>query len=263
MKFPSLWGDLEVGSTSPAPTKKEGEEGATAEELAAIEAQKVIDKEAADRAAEGETEAEKATRESEAKSSKEEEEEEGSEYEYTEDDVNKAYGMLEEKGILVLNDTDEFDATPDGIADAVSATVRNKFQAELDNIPPVVQQFYSHITNGGDPEDFVPPVGDINWEEFNSTTDEAKEQALRAFYTLQGYTDDEVEEELEDIKTTGKLDKKADIALNGLVSGTVTIITGRLASGKSTFVHSIILNAIDIKKQSRQTPLLTIDHIDL
>jgi len=36
-----------------------------------------------------------------------------------------------------------------------------------------------------------------------------------------------------------------DNAFNSLVSGTVTIITGRPASGKSTLVHSIILNAID------------------
>ena len=40
-----------------------------------------------------------------------------------------------------------------------------------------------------------------------------------------------------------------DQALNGLESRTVTVITGRPSEGKSTFVHNVILNAVNTSKK--------------
>jgi predicted ATP-dependent serine protease len=39
-----------------------------------------------------------------------------------------------------------------------------------------------------------------------------------------------------------------DNALDGIVSGTVTVITGRPSEGKSTFLHGVILKNIDYQK---------------
>lgn len=142
-------------------------------------------------------------------------EEEEDEYDFSEDDVSKAYTMLEEEGVLEIGDDDEFEMSPKGLADAVAATVRNKMAAQIEAIPPTVQEYYAHIMEGKSPESFKP-TAPIRWAEFNSASDDAKKVALREFYRRQGMAEDDIDEEIEDAEVSGKLDKKATMALDSL-----------------------------------------------
>lgn len=130
-------------------------------------------------------------------------------YEFTDDDISKAFTMLEEEGILELGDEDEFEMTVPGLADAVGATVQNKLKKEIAAIPSVVQEFYTHVKQGKPIDDFVPSEAEVLWEDFNLETEENQEIALRELYKNQGMSQEDIDEEIEDVKETGKLEKKA------------------------------------------------------
>lgn len=207
-KFASIWGDLSVGSVTPAEGGDAGEEAKKAADEAAA-------KEAANAGEEEEEEEEDIEKGLENPKTPPEEEEEEEGIEFSEEDVSKAFTMLEDEGVLDLGEDDEFDASVTGLGDAVAATVRNKLAAEIAKIPPEVQQFYSHVMAGNDPEAFKIEKA-LKWEDVDDSDEEIQEKALRQLYINQGMTQEQVEEEIEDAKTNGKLEKKASAAITVL-----------------------------------------------
>ena len=155
------------------------------------------------------------------------------EYEYSEEDVDRAYGMLEEEGVLELGEDEEFDATPKGLADAVAATVRVKMQKEIAAIPPEVQEFYAHVVNGGDLSSFTPSTANtITTLDMDDESDQ--EVVLRRLYAGQGMTTEDIEEEIADVKEAGKLAKKSGIAYTTLAKQEEDSIEARkVANAKS------------------------------
>jgi hypothetical protein len=138
--------------------------------------------------------------------------------EYDEDEIERAYNLLIDEGVLPEpKEGEEFDVSPAGLADGVAASVRSQVAAELAAIPDTVQQYYAHVMEGNDPKAFKPSVP-INWDEINLEEDGNKETALLQFYVNQGMTVDDAKEEIEDVKTAGKLDKKAEVARESLVT---------------------------------------------
>lgn len=206
-KFNSIWGDLDVGSVTP----KEEEEGKKKPE-------ETLEDPPAGTPSAGEEEEEEEVLENNDKDKPNggEEEEEEEEIVFEEDDVNKAFTMLQDEGVLDLKEDDEFEATTAGLGDAVAATVRNKLQAEISKIPPEVQQFYAHVMEGNDPETFKVQKS-LNWEDVDSEDEAVQENALRQLYASQGMSKEDIEEEIEDIKTSGKLEKKSSAAISVLI----------------------------------------------
>lgn len=147
---------------------------------------------------------------------KKEGEEEEEEYEFTEDDVNKAFTILDEEGVLEISEEDDFDASPKGLADAVAATVRKKFQAEIGKIPPVVQQFYSHVVGGNDISSFTPDVP-TDWEKVKLETEDEQKATYEALLRAQGLEPDEIKEEIEDAVASQRLESKSRRALKVLI----------------------------------------------
>lgn len=209
-KFTSIWGDLEVGSVQKAatsekePKDKDVNPDGTAAEVDDNKATEVVEEES--------TKGEEA-----AKDVTGAEEEEEEEIDYSDEDVSKAFTMLTDEGVLDLTDDDDFDMSTSGLADAVAATVRNKLSAEISAIPDSVQQYYAHIMEGKDPNKFAVQT-ETNWDEVNLDEDGNKEAALLQFYVNQGMSQDDAQEEVEDIVAAGKLDKKAEVARDSLVT---------------------------------------------
>lgn len=196
-QFNTFWGDLSVGKVEDAPaddtTKKKDEvdEDVLKNKVKAEEPDDKVDIDKKD--AKEEVDAE-------------------DEYEYTEDDVSKAFTMLEEAGILEIGDEDEFDITPDGLADTVAVTIRKGIQKGFDEIPSVVNDYYRHVQGGGDPAQFVPTNSETDWTEFDLDSETNQEFALRAMHKANGLSDEDIDEEIEDAKATNKLAKKASVA---------------------------------------------------
>lgn len=227
-KFTSIWGDLTVGNVTPAAEPDETAKAAQEDEAK---------KEAAAKAAESEEEAEEEEEEEEetqeekdtkAKAAEEAAEAGGDEeeVEFNEDDINKAFTILLDEGILDEEDAGEFDATPAGIADAVGAKVRKQFEEELSKIPPAVQDFYAHVIAGNDPETFKPKK-EVVWADADVEDVNTQKASLRQLYLDQGMTPEEAEEEIDDVESSGKLLKKASIAITALAKKEEKLIEAR------------------------------------
>jgi len=213
-KFPSIWGDLEVGQVTPKddkkvePVKKEEPKKGDDEE-------KIVDDEEQDEAA---IEAARiAKEEAEAAKGTNEEEETGA-IEYDDEQIEAAYNMLIDEGVLPepVEGDEGFDVSSAGLADSVGAAIRKGLADEIAAIPEPVQQFYAHYMEGKDPSSFKVSAP-IIWDEVNLETGDNKETALLQFYVNQGMSVEDAREEVEDVKTAGKLDKKAEVARDSLV----------------------------------------------
>jgi len=208
--FTTFWGELDVPNTAPAEEPKEVDGNKTK-----VKEPKGDDKtieEEDDKPGEGDGDKKRGEGFKDPKDPEEEEEE----YEYTSEDVSKAYTMLQEEGVLEITEEDEFDSTPEGLADAIAVTVRNKMQKEIEDIPEVVQEFYSHVQKGGGVSDFTPSQSEIEWADFKPKTEETQKQVLSIYYKSLGYTQEEVDDEIQDVSDTDRIDKKTNMALKAL-----------------------------------------------
>jgi len=241
-KFTSIWGDLTVGSVTPAPAGNEAAQAAASQapakaknELDADDTSSVDNEEDDDivatitpaakkdgeepeggegkpkdaAAPEGETNEEKAAREAEEQKAKDV-------LTFSDDDIAKAYTMLLDEGVLELDEADEFEQSVSGIGDAVAATVRNKLKAEIAAIPPVVQDFYAFVMEGKDPKSWQVPT-QMKWADADLTDVEVQKASLKALYLDQGMTEEDADEEIQDAIAADKLEKKAAIAVTALV----------------------------------------------
>jgi len=212
-KFESIWGDFDIREEAVIPAtktkdeKKDPEPGADGKTPASTDGKNKKDD--VDPPSNTKTDGKVAKGDDKGEGDEEDE------YEYTSEDVDKAYGMLEEEGVLELAEDDEFDATPGGLADAIAATVRNKFQKEIDSIPPVVQEVYAHVMSGKDISSFTPStVSSLDKLDMDSEADQ--EAVVRRLYKSQGMSDEDIQEEIDDAKEADKLSKKAGIAFKTL-----------------------------------------------
>lgn len=124
--------------------------------------------------------------------------------------------MLDEEGVLDISDEDELEQTPKGLADAIAITIRNKVEKEFKSIPPVVKDFYDHIMEGNSPAEFKAGESHIDWSEVSDSDDSLKVMALKILYKKQGMSDEDIHEEIEEITSSNKLDKKGVAAIDVL-----------------------------------------------
>lgn len=221
MKFKTIWGDMEVNSVTPAEPKKDEEidNPSGGEDTPPEPPKKDEETPPTPPTKETEEEEEEGTEgATPPEPPKKDDEGEGeSDYEFTEDDVSKAYTMLLDEDVLEFDENGEFDSTPAGLADAVAATVRKKLADEISAIPPVVQQFYAHVMDGGNPKEFEVPVQN-NWAEVLQTDENNQKAAYAEFLRRQNVEEAAITDEVEDAIERGVLNKKASVAFSSLIS---------------------------------------------
>ena len=217
-KFSSIWGDLDVGKVDQAPA---GDERKPEKEAPDDTKAKLAADEKEEEESKAKPDVEKdvdppSSGDTPPEEEKEKADDEKEVLEFTEDDVSKAYTMLEDEGVLELTEEDEFEQTVAGLGDAVAATVRNKLAAEIAAIPPSVQQFYAHVMEGNDPSTFKAEKN-LTWSEVDSSNEEVQKAGLKQMYLGQGMTEEEAAEEVDDVVAAGKLEKKSGIAIATLI----------------------------------------------
>ncbi|KKM03700.1 hypothetical protein LCGC14_1771770, partial [marine sediment metagenome] len=218
-QFNTIWGNLVVGTPKPVENPVEKKAEKPGEKKAEKPGEKKEEKKEEKKGDEQqikvtiEKPGDKPTEEEIKKAAEKAKGEDGDEYEYTTDDVSKAYTMLIEEDVLKAPDSDDdFEGTPSGLADAVSATVQSKLKEEIAAIPPVVQEFYAHVMGGKDTSSFIASKAETVWEDFDINEQANQEIALRAMYKNQEMSDEDIDEEIEDIKAGEKMEKKAEVA---------------------------------------------------
>lgn len=209
--FNSIWGDLTVGNVTPAEEKAPDPDKApeVKDDLKHDEDDPVSTDPEED-SPEGDPKTE-VTKKDPPKSKEPEEDD----YEFEVDDVNKAFTMLADEGVIEIPEDADFDATPAGLADVVASNIRKGIQKEIQATPKAVQDLYAHVMNGGDPKEFKY-IEPISWADVDEDDKDVQEESLRTLYLSQGMTPEEVQEEIEDVIASDKLAKKGAIAIAAL-----------------------------------------------
>lgn len=258
MKFKTIWGDMEVNSVTPAEPKKDEEvetPPAPGTEDTPPEPPKK-DEDTPPTPPTKETEEEEGTEGATPPEPPKKDEDPEDEYEFTEDDVSKAYTMLLDEDVLELDEDAEFDSTPAGLADAVAATVRKKLADEISAIPPVVQQFYAHVMDGKNPKEFEVPI-ESNWGEMLQTDEANQKAAYAEFLRRQNVEESAIADEVADAVERGVLDKKASVAFSSLISQQEKLDQARAEREKK-----VQKEAEDKRKQEIEQLNKTIDDMD-
>lgn len=232
MSFKSFWGDLDVPEESikdVEKSEKEGEAGKPVDVSKAVTGDIKVktdefelqtgsknpkeeeDKSAAETGGEGKDP--KAEAGDQGKGGNEVSEEG---YEFSEEDISKAYTMLEEEGVLEIGEDDEFEATTKGLGDVIASTIRTRVNETIDRLPSEVKELYMHLQKGEDASTFKPSKS-IKIADLDVEDEGTHKEILTKFYANQGMTPEEIEEEIGDLETLEKLESKAKTAHKALV----------------------------------------------
>jgi len=213
-KFASIWGDLEVNESSITPAPENWEE--KNKDASSLSSLKNTEEEDTTTNVDNGEDLPTSTKQEKVKVPESKENTSEEEYEFTEGDVSKAYTILLEEGILESTEDEEFEASPKGLADAVASTIRKKVAEELSK--RVIS------TEDEDEEE--------DWTETEMNSDEDKERVIKAYHTLIGLDEEDSEEELAVAISSGKLDRKAEVALAALQKNYTTNASQKVEARK-------------------------------
>ncbi len=123
---------------------------------------------------------------------------------------------LNEESILDLDEDEKVESEED-LKRVTTKTIKNGISKYKDSIPDDGKKFLEFIEDGGKPSDFHKYYyGEASFEDFNIESEENQKYVIKESLKLEGYSDEEITEELADIEDTAKLDKKASIHLKKL-----------------------------------------------
>lgn len=145
-------------------------------------------------------------------SEKEEEEEEELEYSY-----KNIAAHLADQGILDFEDTDDIEDNIDVLETAVLNTVKNMVSEYKESIPEVGKQFLDFLEKGGNPEDFLKVVEKpLDFKNLDLENEDTQKRVIKELLKLQDYSDEEIEEHIQDYEDGLILDKRAKTAAKRL-----------------------------------------------
>lgn len=124
---------------------------------------------------------------------------------------------MAQKGILDFEDTEDFEDNDEGLESVVVKTVQNGITSYKQSFPEDAQKFLEFVESGGNPADFHKfYYSDGTFEDFDITDEENQKYVVKEALKLEGYTDEEADEEINDSVDLGKLEKKAQVHLKKL-----------------------------------------------
>ena len=123
---------------------------------------------------------------------------------------------MSEKNILDLNDDDNIE-TEEDLERVQERTIQKRVNSYKEALPEDGQKFLEFIEAGGKPSDFHKYYyGDNSFENFSIESEEDQKYAITEALKLEGYSEEEIEDEINDAVDLGKLEKKAQTHLKKL-----------------------------------------------
>lgn len=124
---------------------------------------------------------------------------------------------LANKGILDYNSEDEFEDTEEGLEKIVANTVKNGINDYKKSIPEDGQRFLEFLENGGRPSDFHKYYySEATFEDFSLENEDDQKYIYSEGLRLEGYSEEDIADEIQDALDLGKLEKKAELHLKKL-----------------------------------------------
>jgi hypothetical protein len=135
---------------------------------------------------------------------------------------------------------DEFEDTIDGVAELTRKAAEKLAEQELESIfsdYPEVKNLLDYVSMGGEPQKYINTVfPEIDYSTFELTDDERQQEMLvTQELLLKGYSQEDIQAELEDYKAGGILENKAKRALTSLKKNQVAEKTTILTKQKEQY----------------------------
>lgn len=126
---------------------------------------------------------------------------------------------MSDKGILDFDEEtfkDE-DDSEELLEKVVEKTVENKIKEWKGSYPEDAQKFLEFVENGGNPADFHKYYyKEVSFKDYDLSTEESAKAVIKLGLEAEGYSSEEIDEELEDIERLGTWEKKAKLHLKKL-----------------------------------------------
>ena len=126
-------------------------------------------------------------------------------------------GFLSEEGIIDFEDSTELQDTPEVLFESVKNTIAKEIQSYKDSIPEKAKNLIEYIEKGGDVDSYLTAIQkpfDLTTLDLTSESDQ--EKAVREYFKIQEYTQEEIDETIKDYKDSLILDKQAKVATKQL-----------------------------------------------
>ena len=127
--------------------------------------------------------------------------------------------FLKEEGIVDF-DSEEFEDTEEGFAKVIKNEISKGVEKYKEDLEPLAQEFLTFIEKGGDPSKFVKATSDVDFSKIDVKMIDGKEslqkQLVAELMRKEGYSDDEIMEDVKDFTDGGLIAKKAKRALSKL-----------------------------------------------
>lgn len=158
----------------------------------------------------------KTSKKKESKKVEEDDEEENEEDDSENSDDDSPFltfaKFLDENGVADF-DEEEFEDSEEGLVKMIDKTVEKGINAYKESIPDEAKKFLEYLEAGGDPKQYVENSQSIPNYRGLSENQLSKESVQKALVTdwmrLQGYSEEEIGETLEDYEESGILEKQA------------------------------------------------------
>jgi len=149
--------------------------------------------------------------------STEEELAEGEEEEISQ--IGVVANFLKEEGIVDF-DSEEFEDTEEGFAKVIQSEISKGVEKYKEDLEPLAKEFLTYIEKGGDPSKFVKATSDVDFSKIDVKMIDGKEnlqkQLVAELMRKEGYSNDEIMEDVKDFTDGGLIAKKAKRALTKL-----------------------------------------------
>jgi hypothetical protein len=142
--------------------------------------------------------------------------------------IDTIVNELVTQNVLLFDEEKEYESSTEGLKELISETVEKRNQEFIDsyknNLGEEAKTLLDILSNGGTVEDYLSLNQEVDFSKVplidkNGEYLEKNQMYLvQDWMEVQGYTKEEIEETLEDYKSSGLLHKQADIAKKKLIS---------------------------------------------
>lgn len=116
---------------------------------------------------------------------------------------------LIEEGVLEALDEEELEDSQDTFKKAINNTVEARVADWVNQIPEQYRNVIDHFQNGGDVNSYLQARQKVDYEALDYSRSDIQEALVRADLEQQGYTKDEIDEKVQDLKDLDKIEKEA------------------------------------------------------
>lgn len=125
--------------------------------------------------------------------------------------------VMAESGVLDIPEGSVIGETAEDLIEAFETTVNTRINEGIeqykDSVPELGKQFLEYLENGGDPKRFIEATtGPIDFATLDLTDEANQKMVIRELLKVQGYTPEEIKEEIQDYEDGLMLEKKSKVA---------------------------------------------------